>query len=123
MTKTVSWVLGVILVVLGVWGFFTGGADVLGFLASNTLSNIIHVVIGVIVIAMAAKPSAGATLKTVGIIYAILGLLGILGWNFIPAASATDWFYLVVGIIVAVIGFTSKEGAGSMGSTTPAPQM
>lgn len=120
MAKTVSWVLGVVLVIAGVWGFFGGDTSV-GFLASSVLSSIIHVVIGVIVLAMAGKPSAGMTLRVVGIIYVILGLLGFFDWSFIPVSSATNWFYLIVGVVVAVLGFTSK--GASAAAPASAPQM
>lgn len=115
MTKTVSWVLGVILVVAGIWGFFADKA--VGFIAADTISSIIHLVVGLVVIITASK-CAGMTLKIVGIIYIIWGILGMVGWNFTVADSVTNWFYLVVGLVVAIIGFMSK---GDMSSAAPAP--
>ncbi len=117
MAKTASWVFGVILVIGGLWGFFAQPA--IGFVAADTLSSIIHVVAGVVLLALAAKPSAGMVLKVVGIIYVVLALLGFLGWNFIAADGVTNWFYLVVGVVMAALGFAGKGGS----SAAPAPQM
>ncbi len=116
MAKTVSWILGVILAVAGIWGFFGPG---FGFIAGNTLAAIIHLVLGIILIVLASKPAAVTMLKTVGIIYVILGLLGLLSVGFLAADGTTNWFYLIVGVIVAIIGFAGKKGGAS---SAPAPQ-
>ena len=116
MAKTASWVFGVILVIGGVWGFFAQPA--IGFIAADTLSSVMHVIAGVVLLALAAKPAAGTTLKVIGIIYVVWALLGFLSWNFVAADTVTNWFYLVVGIVVAALGWSSK------GSAAPtAPQM
>ena len=113
MAKTTSWVFGIIFIIAGIWGFFSPMA--VGFIAADTLSSIIHLVIGVILLAVANKASAGMTLKVVGIIYILWSILGFLGWNFTVADSVTNWFYLVVGIVIAALGFAAK------GSSMAAP--
>ncbi|MFA6432743.1 MAG: hypothetical protein WCV82_02940 [Candidatus Paceibacterota bacterium] len=117
MAKTSSWVFGVILVIAGVWGFFIQPA--VGFIAADTMSSIMHVIAGVVLLALATKSSAGMALKVIGIIYVVWALLGFLSWNFVAADGVTNWFYLVVGIVVAALGWSAKDG----GAAPAAPQM
>lgn len=119
MAKTTSWVFGVIFIIAGVWGFFAQPA--VGFIAADMLSSVIHVVVGIVLLALAGKPSAGTALKTVGIIYVIWALLGFLGWNFTAADGVTNWFYLVVGIVIAALGFSASKSSSPM-SAPAAPQ-
>lgn len=123
MAKTVSWVVGVILIIAGVWGFFAQPA--VGFIAADWLSSLVHVVAGVVLLAMASKPSAAGTLKTVGIIYVIFAILGFFQgstvlWGIFATDQVTNWFYLIVGIVVAALGFSSKD---SSAAAPAAPQM
>ena len=60
-------------------------------------------------------------LKTVGIIYVIWAIIGFIGWGFTGEDSVTTWFYLIVGVIIAVLGFTDKNGVSA--PSAPAPQM
>ncbi|MCX6716203.1 MAG: DUF4383 domain-containing protein [Candidatus Taylorbacteria bacterium] len=123
MAKTTAWVFGVIFVIVGVWGFFAQPA--VGFVAADWLSSLVHLVIGVVLLALAAKPSVVVTLKTVGIIYVVLAILGFFQGTWVlfgifATDQVTNWFYLVVGIVVAALGFSSK---GSDGASPVAPQM
>ena len=122
MAKTAAIIFGIILLIVGIWGFFGGGMSV-GVFAADVTSSVIHVVLGIILLAVSAKPSAGATLKTLGIIYIILAILGFIGGGtilgFIATNSAANWLYLVVGIILAACGWSGKKGMMSSG----APQM
>ena len=119
MAKTSAIIVGVILVIAGIWGLFA--SPVIGFIAADTLSSIVHIVLGLVLLVLASKPSAGTALKTVGIIYVVIAVLGFLGSTSVLGLfvtdSATTWFYLVLGVVVAVLGFSSKKGMSS------APQM
>ena len=121
MAKTASWIFGVIFIIVGVWGFFT--QTVLGFIAADAWSSIIHIIVGVVLLVLASKPSAVMALKTIGVIYVVWAILGFLGWGFTGEDSVTTWFYLIVGVIIAVLGFTDKKGAAPMAPSSPAPQM
>ncbi len=122
MAKTASWIFGAILVIAGISGFFMQPA--LGFIAADTMSSILHIILGAIVLAMAGKSSASKTLKIVGIIYVLWGVIGFLGWNFVAADMVTNWFYLVAGIVMAGIGWSGMKGSAAMPMSSPsAPQM
>jgi uncharacterized membrane protein len=109
MAKTSAAIFGVILVVAGIWGLFSESA--IGFIAADYVSSIIHIVLGLVLLVVAAKPSAAAALKTIGIIYVILGILGLIGAAFIANDTTTAVFYLIVGIVVAICGFSAKSGS------------
>lgn len=111
MAKTSAVIFGIIFVVAGIWGLFAEQA--IGFIAADTVSSIIHIIVGLVLLIVAAKPSAGAALKTFGIIYVILGILGLVGANFIAGDTTTNVFYLVVGVVVAILGFSSKKGVAA----------
>lgn len=124
MVKTASWVFGVIFILAGILGFFASTGEVLGFLAANTASNIVHILAGVALLATAAKSGAAMTVKAVGGIYVILAILGFLSWTFMASSMATNWFYVVVGVVLAVIGFMGgKNGAAASATTGSAAPM
>ena len=81
MAKTSAWVFGVIFIIAGVWGFFAQPS--IGFIAADWLSSLVHVVVGIVLLALAGKPAAANALKTVGIIYVVLAILGFFQSNFI----------------------------------------
>ena len=115
MAKTTAWVFGVIFIIAGIWGFFA--APAVGFIAAGWLSSLVHVVVGIVLLAVANKPSAAGALKTVGIIYVIFAILGfiqgssVLWTSAFPTDMVTNWFYLIVGIVVAALGFSAAKGS------------
>ncbi|OHA17213.1 MAG: hypothetical protein A3C79_02720 [Candidatus Taylorbacteria bacterium RIFCSPHIGHO2_02_FULL_45_28] len=120
MAKTSAVVLGAILVIVGIWGLFSNTA--VGFVAADYLSSIIHIIVGLVLLLVASKPSVGMALKTVGIIYVIFAILGFVqGDTVLFGAFVTDMttnvFYLIVGLVIAILGFSSKNAGVS------APQM
>lgn len=118
MAKTSAAIFGIIFVVAGIWGLFSESA--IGFIAADYVSSVIHIIVGLILLIVAAKPAAVGALKTIGIIYVIFGILGLIQGDSVISLFVTDTttsvFYLVVGIVVAVLGFSSKKGMS-------APQM
>lgn len=125
MAKTSAIIFGIIFVIAGVWGFFS--SSVFGLFAADTVSSIIHVIVGIILLVVASKPAARATLKTVGIIYIVFALLGfysgvsVLG--IFVTNGAANWLYIVLGVLMTVIGFSAKPKMEGMESSTPAPQI
>jgi hypothetical protein len=107
MTAQQTWakVIGVILLLVGVLGFFMGGS-VFGFQV-NALHNIVHLVTGAIF--AWAGFSAGAPTKKVntwlGVIYIIVGVVGFFALQDLLALNTADnWLHLVIGVISTWIG-------------------
>ncbi len=111
MAKTSAIIFGIILVIVGIWGFFA--PSVLGFIAADNMSSVIHIVLGLVLLILSSKPSVGMALKIVGIIYIIFGILGFIGGDSVISLfvvdSMTTWFYLIVGVVVALLGFMGKK--------------
>lgn len=104
--QTWAKVIGVILLLIGVLGFFMGG-NVFGF-EVNALHNIVHLVTGAIF--AWAGFAAGAPAKKVntwlGGIYLVVGVLGFFGaLAFLAVNTADNWLHLAIGVISAAIGW------------------
>lgn len=76
--KNIVLFLGVVFLAIGILGFFTN--PVIGLFEVDTLLNSIHVASGVIAIAMAMRGEEGARAfsRVFGVIYAVIGVVGLL---------------------------------------------
>ncbi len=102
-------IVGVVLLLVGILGFFMGDT-VFGF-GVNSLHNIVHLVSGVILL-WAGFASAGANAKTANIVFGIVYLVvAIVG--FMNVASLVDmlalnwsdnWLHLIIGVVTTAIG-------------------
>jgi len=123
MAKTSAIVFGIIFVVAGVWGFFS--SPILGLFVADTVSSIIHVVVGIVLLVVASKPAAIVTLRTIGIVYIIFAIIGFMSGvsvlNIFVVNGAANWLYVILGVVIAVLGFSSKHE--EMSSSAPAPQI
>ena len=114
MAKKSCTLFGVIFLIAGIWGIIQG--SFFGVFVADTSSSLIHIIVGVILVVLASKPSAQVSLKVVGVIYIIFALLGFFQGTkvlWFVTDGATTWLYLVLGIIVAALGWSSKNGVGS----------
>ena len=130
MSKTLAMIFGVVLVLLGILGFVSN--PVLGIFAVDVVHNIIHIVLGIMLISGARSmnpKSAASSMKTVGIITV---LIAVLGFIFVPVSgklfglvtmdSAGNWIHLVVGIVLVIAGMSGK-GAMKSNSMPSGSQM
>lgn len=102
---------GIILILFGLLGFFNNPL-VLNLFATNSANNIIHIVLGVILLAGAySSLGSGMALKIVGIVYAIIAILGFfmvsneLLLGFIAVNTAGQWLHVVLAVVILVAGF------------------
>jgi hypothetical protein len=74
--KQFTWILGVILLLIGIAGFFTG--DHLLVFKIDSLHNIVHLASGILALAAVSMGESVARLYLIvfGIIYAIVAVLG-----------------------------------------------
>ncbi len=111
MAKTYAQVVGVVLILLGVIGFFV--SSLLGA-ATTGLHNLIHLVSG----AWGAYAGFGGGLggpksyaQIFGVIYtivAVLGFINVLPASLIPVSFLYNLIHLVIGVLGLYIGFGSK---------------
>lgn len=125
--KIISYIIGIIVTLAGILGFFSD--SVLGIIETNTIQNIVYVVLGLLLLTAVIKGKAKLA-KIIGIIFAVLGILGLVlsADTVIGLAVSTpagNYFHLIIGIILIIIGFKNKGGSSDSGESqapTQAPQ-
>jgi hypothetical protein len=92
------------------WAGHTSDAKLLGVFEVSILHNIVHLLFGVVGLAMARQAAtARAFLIGGGLVYLVLWLYGLLtesdsDANFVPLNSADNWLHLVLGAGMVVLG-------------------
>ena len=132
MAKTLAFIFGIILILLGLLGFVSNpliGAGAL-FVIDAMFSSIFTILGAIlIIVALWAGGNSALWLKIVG---AVLFLLGLVGVFTVPSAggtvlgiayanSATNWLNLVAGIVLFIAGMYGREGASAALPPQPAP--
>ena len=105
---------GVIFLVVGILGFFNN--PILGLFEVNTVHNLIHIVSGIIALAMVSKGEAQAKLfgKVFGIVYALVAVLGFLLpggdiFGLMTVNMADNVLHIVLAIVFLWVGFGSMK--------------
>lgn len=120
MAKNFAKTFGVILLLLGIIGFFSNafiGAG--GYFLSNAGLDIVNVVLGIVLLLVSGTEAGAALwLKIVGVAYAVLALIAfaymtagtanVLG--FMAFNMADGWLYLIGGALMFASGFTEAVG-------------
>jgi len=120
-----AFVVGVTFLLVGILGFIPGittnydtltfashdsDAKLLGVFEVSVLHNIVHLLFGVVGLAMArTAASARSYLIGGGVVYLVLWLYGLLidkesSANFVPVNSADDWLHFVLGLGMIGLG-------------------
>src|SRR5947199_10456392 len=135
--RIVALVIGVVLLLVGIIGFFvpaensTGVQALFGIFDVDVVHNLVPVVTGILGIAAAFTGWSRRFNQVFGIIYILLGLLGLIPALYFPAGTyGTDTglflgvthinagdhiLHLITGIVAVVVGFFLKD------STTTRP--
>ena len=125
-------VLGVVLAVVGVLGFFdnpivsgavdaTTGAPVAIFFV-NTPHTIVHLVSGLFLLAGAwTALGSVVALRILGIIYVVIVILGFVGdgsslavLTFVSNNGADNWLHVAVAVVLLAAGFALEEDEPAM---------
>ncbi len=126
MATKLAKVFGIIFVIVGLLGLVPGGLGIVGetgYFMTNLPHDLVHLIIGVILLWIATKSPAKASgaLVVFGVVYLLVAVLGflvdgdVLG---IMMNSSDDWLHVVLGVVLLGAGLKTKnEGA------TPAPMM
>jgi len=122
--QSLAALVGVVFLLVGVLGFIPGitthygdlsfaghdsGAKLLGIFQVSILHNIVHLLFGIVGIAL-AKTVSGARNFLIGggAVYLALWLLGIVGaGDWIPSNTADNWLHFVLGIGMIGLGFVA----------------
>ncbi|HET7714379.1 MAG TPA: DUF4383 domain-containing protein [Bauldia sp.] len=109
--RTAAIVLGIVFIVVGILGFFNN--PVIGIFGVNAAHNIVHLASGAFLLIGAFTPlGSGLALKILGVIYAIIAILGfiIVGEDMmmlgiIMVDVADKWLHVVLAIVLLIAGF------------------
>jgi hypothetical protein len=124
--QSIAALVGVVFLLVGVLGFIPGitthygdlsfaghdsGAKLLGIFQVSILHNIVHLLFGVVGLAL-AKTVDGARNFLVGggAVYLVLWLLGVVGaGDWIPSNTADNWLHFVLGLGMIGLGFVASR--------------
>jgi hypothetical protein len=120
--QRVAQIFGVVFILVALAGFYTGGMNmeadpatapaIFDMFPVNLLHNIVHLLFGIWGLA-AARSYTGAKqfAQVAGVIYLLLAVVGWFapdGFGFVPLGGNDVWLHLVLGAILAGVGFTAK---------------
>ena len=106
MTKKISILFGVIFIVAGIWGFVS--SPVLGLFGFGTVGNVVHIIVGLILLAVASKSSDVTALKTLGIVYLVFFVLSLLSITFF-GDKTSGWLYFILGAVMLILSLSQKK--------------
>jgi hypothetical protein len=112
MTKNFLYTIGVILLLIGVWGFFQN--PILGLFAVDTMHNLVHVITGILALVFAAmgENAARSYSKTLGVIYGIVLILGLISpdntvLGLMTVNAADNFLHLILSALFLYFGFAN----------------
>lgn len=130
--QRVAQVFGWVFLLVAVLGFVASGtsmeADVehaprlLGLFPVNLLHNLVHLLFGVWgILAARSFDGARAYARISGVAYLLLAALGFVVPDFfglIPIGGHDIWLHLLLGVVLAGVGFTASRPGTTPGTTT-----
>jgi 4-hydroxybenzoate polyprenyltransferase len=138
--RTAATVVSAVFLLVGIAGFIPGvttdydgmtfaghesTAMLLGIFHVSILHNIVHLLFGIVGLAMArTAPGAAAYLIGGGVVYAVLWIYGLVidhdsAANFVPLNTADNWLHLILAIGMIGLGVALRR-AGIAGRTARA---
>ena len=113
--KTYALILGIILLIIGIWGLFTDSVLSLGV---NIFQSILYIITGSFGLYVGIKgngPGFNIIIGWFGVILGMLGFIPIIGHEangllntLLNTKPATSWLHLLVGAISLVIYYGAK---------------
>jgi hypothetical protein len=140
--RTLATVVSAVFLLVGILGFIPGitthygdlsfaghssGAKLIGLFEVSVLHNVVHLLFGLVGLAM-ARTSEGATWYLIGggVIYLVLAIYGAVidqgtAANFVPINTADNWLHLVLAIGMVALGTIGlRARPGRVGAGSPA---
>lgn len=112
MVKSVTWILGIVLLLVGVAGFFMN--PVLVF-EVGTIHNVVHILSGIVGLAAASSGESSSRLYLIvfGIVYGLVTILGFVNAGNIlglfTANQADNYLHAAIALVCLGVGFGSKK--------------
>ncbi len=113
LVKPVSWLLGIVLLVMGILGFFL--SPIFGLFDVNMLHNMVHIASGAVglIAASISFTASRVYLMLFGVVYGVVTIAGFFSLE--PVAgmlllnSADNFLHLAIATICLIVGFGSKN--------------
>jgi hypothetical protein len=113
-TRMAGMVLGIVFILVGVLGFIPNPlVSPTGLFVVNPLHNIVHLVSGAVILAGVYSFGSALGLKIIGIVYAIVAILGLVmgGESLFGIAmnTADHWLHVVLAVVILLAGFALPD--------------
>lgn len=117
-TRIAGLVIGIVLIVVGILGFIPNPlVSETGLFKVNALHNIVHLASGAVILAGVYSFGAGLGLKIVGIVYAIIAVLGLIMRTDpmfgIAMNTADHWLHVILAVVILIAGFALPDDSKS----------
>jgi hypothetical protein len=120
MTKNIMYVLGAVLIIVGLLGFVND--PVLGIFEVDVLHNLVHLASGILALVFAGMGESQAKTYAVvlGVVYALVTILGFLSGTTVlglmDVNGADNVLHLILAVVFLIIGLRKTSGATAPGS-------
>ncbi|RNI24530.1 DUF4383 domain-containing protein [Rufibacter latericius] len=129
-TKTASLLIGFTFLAVGLLGFVPNpivGDSHNAIFHADAVHNMVHIISGVlfVLVALAAPERAATFLKIFGVVYFLLGVIGLMTigsegttrlLGFLPVNGADNYLHIGLGIVIFLAGMLPRTRIAGMGS-------
>jgi Domain of unknown function (DUF4383) len=126
---TVARLFAIVFLLVGILGFIPGittnapgdfsgsgsDAELLGIFQVSILHNVVHLLIGLVGLALARTWDGARTfLIGAGVLYIVLWIVGLIGGaDWVPFDTADNWLHFVLGVVMVAAGYVlGREPSG-----------
>ena len=126
---TVARLFAIVFLLVGILGFIPGittdapgdfagdgsNAELLGIFQVSILHNLVHLLYGIVGLALARTWDGARTfLIGGGVVYIVLWIVGLIGGaDWVPVNSADNWLHFVLGVVMVAAGYVlGREPSG-----------
>jgi len=118
---TVARLFAIVFLLVGILGFIPGittdapgdfagdgsNAELLGIFQVSILHNLVHLLYGIVGLALARTWSGARTfLIGGGVVYIVLWIVGLIGGaDWVPVNAADNWLHFVLGVVMVAAGY------------------
>ncbi|MDO8564286.1 MAG: DUF4383 domain-containing protein [Nanoarchaeota archaeon] len=113
--KTFALVLGIVLLLVGVWGLFLGPDGNILSIGVNVPQSVLHVIGGIFGIYVGTKgmgPGYNSSIGWIGIVLAVLGFVPYTAKlldTLLNVNMATTWLHLVIGVVALGVYYSADK--------------